>query len=110
MLPLQENFSASCLQNQLFVAYKDGFKSVICNTFDPETQLWSEIKSPELGATMPGFIRTLSMGDELHVSITDLFEFKIKAHKYDVKSENWTKVINTSIKLIYLTSINCYFF
>lgn len=93
MSTLRLNFGAVCLQNQLFVAYKENSKSVICNRFDPATNQWSKMNSLEFDKTTHGAVLALAMKDELQVLISTPSE--IKVYRYDDKTEKWIQVNNT---------------
>lgn len=91
-LELGENFAATCLQNQLFVAYKRTLSYVICNTFDPATRQWTKMKYLEFDTLMPGSIDISPeiMNGELQILIAN--DSEIKVYKYDVQIEQWSKV------------------
>lgn len=104
-LPLGEHFEVACLQNQLFVAYKNSLPSVIfIDSFDPTTRQWTKIKSLKLGK--PGYsssfrlLHALPMNDELH--IFTIVNTEIKVHIYNVKSKKWEQVNNLFIHHIFL--------
>lgn len=101
---LRLNFSATCLQNRLIVAYKVPSKSIIINSFDPTTQQWTKLQSLDLDKSTRGYVEALAMHDELHILM--MLNSEIKIHKYDMKNDKWSKVNKTIIESFCLTFMN----